>query len=49
MTYAATEDREARIVQGQWEEGRLVTTATGEPVVEEEAPTEEPAAPAESQ
>jgi hypothetical protein len=30
MTYAATEDQEARVVQGMWEEGRLVTEGTAE-------------------
>ena len=43
MTYAATEDQDARVVQGMWEEGRLVVDADADADVtaEDTAPEDE--------
>ena len=30
MTYAATDGEESRVVQGEWEDGRLVETTDGD-------------------
>ena len=48
MTYAATEDQEARVVQGVWEEGRLVTEETSDGAGDGAEGTDTPEPPAEA-